>query len=111
MIAKVCQVRQVSGYFCEVSDCHWSIDSEHIGFEEDSFLLEPGKKVAVWASKFDVAKATVGEHMTADAYLRLVLTLDVCSQNFKVFFEFVFSFGHRCQSEDNLVVVARCSQD
>jgi len=59
MVAKVGQVHQVGSNFCEVTNCHQSFDAERIGFKEDSFLLEPCKKVSVGASKFDVAKAAV----------------------------------------------------
>jgi len=76
MVAKVFQVRQGGSNFCEVTDCHQSLDTERIGFKEDSLLLEPCKKVSVGASKFDIAKAAVRKDVTADAYLRLILMLD-----------------------------------
>ena len=71
------------------------INAQIIGFKEDMFLLQPGKKVPFRAPNFDVAEASVAKYMTTNAYLHLILMLDVGGQHFKVFFEFGFSFGHQ----------------
>jgi len=109
MVSKVFQVRKGSSDFCKVADCHRPFDTEHIGFKEDSFLLEPCKKVSVGASKFDVAEAAVRKDMTSDADLRLVLTLNAGGRHFKILFEFGFSFWDRGCREHDLIVVAWCA--
>jgi len=47
-----------------------------IGFDEDTFLLQPRKKVPFRAVEFDVTKAAVAKDMTSDTDLRLILALD-----------------------------------
>jgi len=55
VVTEIGQMCHAGNNFCEIPNCHQLLDAEHIGFKEDSFLLEPCKKVSIGASKFDVA--------------------------------------------------------
>jgi len=66
---KVCKIGEFRCNFCEVSDSCQMISPQVVRFNKDACLLETGKKVVVLAVEFDVAKASVAEHMASDTYI------------------------------------------
>jgi len=111
MIAKIRKMGEIGSEFCEVTDCRRTIETQSIGFDENALLFEPGKKVSVFAFKFDVAEASVAQHLAADANMRRALTFAACSGHFEVLFEFFFTDRERICCEDELLFVAEGAED
>jgi len=59
VVSEVGKVREGGSDFRKISNCNWTFNAQTIGFEEDSFLFQPGKKMPFRTAKFDVAKALV----------------------------------------------------
>jgi len=67
MILKVCEMDDVSSYFCEVPNCDQMISAQTVRFEENLFFLEPIQEMSICALEFDVANAAIAHHMAANA--------------------------------------------
>jgi len=106
VLAKVGEVRDSAGNLGKVTDHDRTMNSQVIGFKENSLFLEPGKKVSVGALEFDVSKTLVAQHMATNADLHLALSFDTSCQYFKVFFECGFSCWHHGGRKDDLTIIA-----
>jgi len=67
------------------------LDSEAVQLNENMFLLEPAKKMAVIASKLDVTEGAVAQHVASDANVRFVVFFVVGCGHFKELLKFVFT--------------------
>jgi len=76
--------------FCKVSDSYQMFHSETIRFKEYACLLKPCKEVIVITLKFNVAKASITQHMATNTHMHLVLLINLCGRDNEKFLKCSF---------------------
>jgi len=75
----------------EITNCHGSFDTQTVGFDENTGVLQPREEMVLFTVELYVAKTSVAKHVATDADVRLVLFIDPRGRYFEEFLKCRFA--------------------